>query len=227
MLVVTRGIQIIEWAITMQIIMARALKLFCFSISILLILQSVNSAPRKSKESDTDSNAQDGEEFKPTLLKNIDRLTKTRAGKMARQFKNMAKDKASKLSKEFKNSLVEDSKKHVNGENDLIPNGLRNNVLLPIKAAAQAGLKTFGEPAVEMMSNVKKKFDEELEKADQDENYVPIISAYTKKINKPVALVRASRHIIGDAMEGIQKTASTIWNFGKDEEKTTNEDTKI
>lgn len=58
------------------------------------------------------------------------------------------------------------------GENDLIPNGLRNNVLLPIKAAAQASLKTFGEPAVEMMSNVKKKFDEELEKADREYSYI-------------------------------------------------------
>lgn len=66
---------------------------------------------------DTDSNAQDGEEVKPTLFKNFDRLSKTRAGQMARQFKNMAKNKASKLSKEFKNSLVEDSKKHVNGNN--------------------------------------------------------------------------------------------------------------
>jgi len=66
---------------------------------------------------DIDSNAQDGEEVKPTLFKNVDRLTKTRAGKMARQLTNMAKDKASKLSKEFKNSLIEDSKKHANGKN--------------------------------------------------------------------------------------------------------------
>lgn len=50
-----------------------------------------------------------------------------------------------------------------------------------------------------------------------DENYVPIIGAFTKKINKPVALVKASRNLFGDAMGGLQKTASSIWNFGKDE----------
>jgi len=58
------------------------------------------------------------------------------------------------------------------GENDLIPNGLRNNVFLPIKAAAQAGIKTFGEPVGEMMSNVKKTFDEELERADSEYSYI-------------------------------------------------------
>lgn len=198
--------------------MARALKLFCFSISILLILQSVDSAPRKPNDSDTDSNGQDGEEVKPTLFKNLDRLTSSRAGKMAGQFTNIARDKASKLTKEFKNTLIENSKKQVNGENDLIPNGLKNNVFLPLKAAAQVGLKTFGEPVAEMMSNTKKTFDEELERADQDENYVPIIGAFTKKINKPVALIKASRNLFGDAIGGLQKTASSIWNFGKDEE---------
>lgn len=29
-------------------------------------------------------------------------------------------------------------------------------------------------------------------------------------------MVKASRHIIGDAMEGMQKTASSIWYYGKD-----------
>lgn len=65
----------------------------------------------------TDSNDNDGEEVKPTILKNVDRLTSSRAGKIARQLTNMAKDKASKLSKEFKNSLIEDSKNQVNGKN--------------------------------------------------------------------------------------------------------------
>ncbi|KAF0770906.1 Uncharacterized protein FWK35_00018036 [Aphis craccivora] len=167
---------------------------------------------------DTDSNGQNGEEITPTFLKNLDRLTSSRAGKMARQFTNIARDKASKLTDEFKNTLIEDSKKQVNGENDFLPNGLKNNVFLPLKAAAQVGLKTLGEPVEEIMSNAKKTFDEELERADHDENYVPIIGAFTKKINKPVALVKASRNLFGDAMGGLQKTASSIWNFGKDEE---------
>lgn len=36
-------------------------------------------------------------------------------------------------------------------------------------------------------------------------------------MNKPVAIVKASRNIFGNAMGGLQKTASSIWNFGKDE----------
>jgi len=66
---------------------------------------------------DTDSNGQNGEEITPTFLKNLDRLTSSRAGKMARQFTNIARDKASKLTDEFKNTLIEDSKKQVNGKN--------------------------------------------------------------------------------------------------------------
>lgn len=65
----------------------------------------------------TNSNSKDGEEDKPILLKNFDRLASSRAAKMARQLSNMAKDKASKFSKEFKNILIEDSKNQVNGKN--------------------------------------------------------------------------------------------------------------
>lgn len=58
------------------------------------------------------------------------------------------------------------------GENNIIPNGIKNNVFLPIKAATQASLKTFGEPVGEMISNIKKTYDEELEKSNREYTYI-------------------------------------------------------
>ncbi|XP_026817788.1 uncharacterized protein LOC113556825 [Rhopalosiphum maidis] len=195
--------------------MAQTFKLFYFSIYLLLFLQLADSAPQNSpNKSDTTLNGQDGEKEKATFFKNIDNVVNSRPIKIVRQLSNSARERLNKFSNDFQTTLNEDSKNTVNGENSLIPNAIQNNLILPAKALAQTSFKTVKEPVGEMFSSIKKTYDDELVKSDQEEGYVPIIGAYTKSANKPVAIIRASKDIVENAIGSIFERASSLWHFG-------------
>lgn len=46
----------------------------------------------------------------------------------------------------------------------------------------------------------------------EDEDYVPIIGTFIKKANKPVALLKASKHIVGNTFGSIFGKASSLWS---------------
>ncbi|XP_060852260.1 uncharacterized protein LOC132930407 isoform X2 [Rhopalosiphum padi] len=195
--------------------MAQTFKLFYFAIYIFLFLQLADSAPQNSpSKSDTTLNGQDGEKEKATLFKNIDNVVDSRPIKIVRHLSNAAKERLNKFSNDFQTTLNEDSKNTVNGENSLIPNAITNNLILPAKALVQTSFKTVREPVGEMFSSIKKTYDDELVKSDQEEDYVPIIGAFTKRANKSVAIIKASKDIVENAIGGIFGRASSLWNFG-------------
>ncbi|XP_025202014.1 uncharacterized protein LOC112599355 [Melanaphis sacchari] len=225
--------------------MTQAFKFYSV-ISILLFLQLTDSTTQNYPDkSDTNSKDQSGGEEKATLFKNIDKVIESRPIQMVKKLSNIASEQFNSFSKEFHNTLNKDSKKQVNDENSIIPNAVGNNLILPAKAIAQTSFKTIGKPIEEMFSNIKKTYDDELAKSNQDEGYVPIIGAFTKNANKPVAIIKASKVVVENAIGGIFRSVSSIWNFGKknteksvffscmvktlaeESIKTTNEDIKI
>uniref|UniRef100_A0A2S2PEQ5 Uncharacterized protein n=1 Tax=Schizaphis graminum TaxID=13262 RepID=A0A2S2PEQ5_SCHGA len=195
--------------------MAQTFKLFYFAIYIFLFLQLADSAPQNSPDkSDTTLNGQDGEKEKATLLKNIDNVVNSRPIQIVRELSNSARKRLNKFSNDFQTTLNEDSKNMVNGENSLIPNAIQNNLILPVKALAQTSFKTVEEPVGKIFSSIKKTYDDELVKSDQEEGYVPIIGNFTKRANKSVAIIKASKDIVENAIGGIIGRASSFWHFG-------------
>jgi len=49
----------------------------------------------------------------------------------------------------------------------------------------------------------------------EHENYEPIIGAFTKSINKPVALLKASRDIARNTLSSLFGKASSLWGSSK------------
>lgn len=49
----------------------------------------------------------------------------------------------------------------------------------------------------------------------EDKNYVPIIGSYTKRANKPVAFLTASKDIVGDTFGSVFGKASSLWRSSK------------
>jgi len=54
-----------------------------------------------------------------------------------------------------------------------------------------------------------------LNNISETEDYVPIIGSFTKKANKPVAILKASKDIVENGIGNIFEKASFVWNFGK------------
>lgn len=52
----------------------------------------------------------------------------------------------------------------------------------------------------------------------EEENYVPIIGHYTKIANKPVALLKASRDIVGSTFGNMFGRAKSFWSSRKNDQ---------
>ncbi|XP_029346879.1 uncharacterized protein LOC100159932 isoform X1 [Acyrthosiphon pisum] len=196
--------------------MAQVFKLFCFAISVLLFLQLADAGGSKKDPStdDAESSDQDGEDQKPTLFKNIDKIKDSKPVQVAKEITSIAKEHLDTFSKDFESTLKaeEEKQKNVDDEDSIVPKVIQNNVVLPAKAFAQTSINTLREPVGNMISNVQQTYADELAKSEQDENYVPIIGSFTKRANKPVALLKASKDIVGNTFGSIFGKASSLWN---------------
>ncbi|CAI6366837.1 unnamed protein product [Macrosiphum euphorbiae] len=195
--------------------MAQVFKLFCFSISVLLFLQLADAASSKeSPSTGKESNDQDGEEQKPTFLKTIDKVKDSRPVKIAKEISSAAGEHLGKFGKDFASALKveEEKQKNVDDENSFVPKVIQNNVVLPAKVLAQTSINALREPVGNILSSVQNEFTNELAKSEKDEDYVPIIGTFTQRANKPVALLKASKNIVGKTFGSIFGKASSLWS---------------
>ncbi|KAL5241292.1 hypothetical protein ACI65C_008702 [Semiaphis heraclei] len=197
--------------------MAKVFKLFCVSISVILILQlaAANEKTPPSKDG-TESNGQNGEEHTATFLKNMKSIKNSKPVQIVKGVSGVVEKHLSNFSKDFESKLNAESKKQVNDENSFIPNFVTNNVFLPGKVAVETSFDTLSQPVGKVLSSFKNTYDDGLAKSKQ-------------VADKPVAFLKASKSIVENTIGGMFGKASSIWSWGKndkaDKSEKTNEDT--